>query len=115
MNSIYFRRKPYNTFYKDFHTGEVKKIKRRPPPKLHNMLPTDVVELKSKKNQDWEQGEEYKIKHLTYRAPNTIQLEDDDGLTTFVSSFDLDLVEKVAYRGETQADSPDANKYLIWP
>ena len=112
---ISFARKPYNVVYTDFHTGELVTVKRRPPAKDHEMLPTDIVELKTKKNDDWEEGGEYTVKHISHRQPNTIQLRNDAGDTTFVESFDLELVEEVAYREGKVTDEERRNRYLTWP
>jgi hypothetical protein len=117
-DAIKFDRTPYNvTYYKD---GEKKVIRRVPPPKLHEGLPTDIVELKSKRSDDFPEGENYKIKHINPRHPNTLQIEDEDGKTTFVSSFEVELKEKIAERegevapGKTY-DVPRLNRYLLWP
>lgn len=115
LDPVYFRRKPYNVVYKDFHTGELVKIKRRPPQKLHTMLPTDMVELKYKKNLSWDTDSEYQIKHISYRAPNTLQLINDENMTTFVSNSEVDLVEEVAYRRGGKQDQENDNRYLRWP
>lgn len=112
--SIQFSRRPYKiSYYKD---GVQKTIRRVPPPKLHDILPQDVVELKTRKNDDWPGGDEYTVRHINPRHPNTIQLEDDDGNTTFVSHYDLELTEEVAARaGKRFQDVPRNNKYLLWP
>jgi len=115
LEVIPFKRKPYTVTYKDFHTGELQHVKRRPPLKQHDMLPTDIVELSTKKGDDWESGEEYSIKHISYRAPNIVQLKNDEGLTTFVPYFDLELEEEVAYRGRRGPDNENTNAYLRWP
>ncbi len=113
----YFSRRPYTITYTTME-GEKKTITRRPPPLMHNMLPTDIVELKTTKNSDFEEGEDYTIKHISPRAPNLLQLEDDDGHTTFVDYFDADLKEMVAPRGGPKGppgSTPDSNRYLLWP
>lgn len=115
MNSIRFNKKPFQTIYKDFHSGEIKSIKRRPPEKLHDILPTDVVELSQKKSDDFQEGDEFSVKHISYRAPNTLQLVNEQGQSTFVSSSDVILSEKVAYRGKDQIDNEEDNRYLLWP
>lgn len=114
---IVFRRKPYQVVYKDLHTGEIKHLIRRPPRKLHDMLPDDVVELKHKKNENWDENEEFRIKHISYRAPNTLQLINDENETTFVSHSDVILTGEEAYRpgSENDEESPVRNKYLNWP
>ena len=111
---VYFSRRPYNvTYYKD---GEQKTIRRMPPPVLHKMLPTDVVSLNRSKNEDFSEGDEFSIKHINTRQPNTIQIMDDDGVATFVSHADLNLEEAVApRRGVSPKDHPRSNRYLLWP
>ena len=115
MDLIPFKRKPYTVTYKDFHTGELKHVRRRPPQKQHEMLPTDVVELSTKRGDDWEAGDEFAIKHVSYRAPNIIQLKNDEGATTFVPYFELSLEEGVAYRDKPGIDNVQSNRYLRWP
>lgn len=112
---IHFKRKPYFVVYKDLHTGELKRIKRRPPPKNHAALPTDMVELTTKRGTNWEKGEEFEVKHIGYRTPNTLQLKDDEGNTTFVSSFEVKLTKEVAYRGPKTAKQKRMGAYLTWP
>lgn len=112
---IKFNQKPYQVVYKDFHTNELKTVNRRPAEKQHLILPTDKVELTQKKNDDFEEGEEFTVKHISYRAPNVLQLKNDDNQTTFVNYFDTNLVEEVAYRNKPRIDDEDSNRYLIWP
>ena len=113
---IHFSRKPYQVIYKDFHTGELKTIRRRPAPKTHEVLPTDIVSLKNQKNDDWLEDEEVTVRHISHRSPNVLQIQDEDGQTTFVPSFDVELEEKVAYRfGEIDKDGAEYNRYLRWP
>ena len=107
--------RPQLAAYKDFHTGELKKVRRRPARVAHDMLPTDVVELSRRKNVDWTPGEEYVVKHISPRNPNVIQISNDEGESTFVSSTELESVERVASRGEKRVDDPVASAYLLWP
>lgn len=100
--------------YKDMHTGELVSKKRRPPPKLHDMLPTDKVELKFKKNEDWDSGEELTVKSISDRSPNVVQIKNEEGESTFVSSIDLNLVEEQAYR-PGKSKEQRSSKYLLWP
>jgi hypothetical protein len=80
------------------------------------MLPTDKVELTSKKNDDWDAGERFTIKNINTRQPNTIQVEKENGDYTFVSYFDLSLKERVSGdRFASPLDNPVNNQYLIWP
>lgn len=115
MGPIRFSQKPYKVTYNDFHTGERKTVTRRPPPKIHDMLPTDIVSLSSKKNDTFDVGDEVTIKHVSYRHPNILQLQNEDGETTFVPSRDVRLEQEVAYRGRPQIDDEKANRYLVWP
>ncbi len=110
---VFFNRKPYTvTYMKD---GERQTIRRRPPPVLHDMLPTDKVELKFKKNDDFNRGD-YTIKHINPRHPNTIQIMGDDGKATFVDYRDIELQERVGTRaGVLPEDLPENNRYLNWP
>lgn len=112
--AIQFNRKPYKvTYYKD---GEKKTIRRVPPPKLHDMLPKDQVILNRGKNEDFEQGDEFKVKHINQRHPNVLQLSNDEGKTTFVDYYDLKLDKKFALRdGVNPIDLPENNEYLRWP
>jgi len=110
----YFSRRPYNVTY--FKDGEQKTIRRQPPPVLHNMLPTDEVSLTMSKNADYRAGDEFTIKSINPRHPNTIQIEDDDGNATFVAYNELNLEEMIApRRGMGGRDAPERNRYLLWP
>ena len=115
MEAIRFPGKPYIVTYRDFHTNELIRIKRRPPAANHAMLPTDKVELKVTKNDDWREGDTDTIKHISYRNPNILQIENEDGLTTFMRSDELELKEKVADRGDSHFDDYGRNRYLTWP
>lgn len=115
MDEVRFNHKPYQVIYKDQHTGELKKIMRRPPEKLHDILPTDIVKLNQRKSADFEEDGEYKVKHISPRSPNVLQLKNDDGQTTFVEYFQTDLQEKVAYRSVAAVDDEVQSRYLLWP
>ena len=117
VKSIHFDRKPYTVQYRDFHTGELITVQRRPPEKLHDILPTDVVELSFKKNDDWQAGENYTVKQINSRDPNTLQLQKDDGETTFINSQDAILKIRHASRSgdKIRVDDSVANQYLLWP
>lgn len=111
---IQFNRKPYTVhYYKD---GEKKSYRRVPPPKLHDILPRDKVSLTRGKNEDFEKGDEFFVKHINQRHPNVLQLITDDGRTTFVDHYDVQLEQKLSGRGGVSAlDLPENNKYLLWP
>lgn len=89
---------------------------RRTAVKDNDMLPIDIVELKSRKNDDWNSGERFEVKHVSYKAPNVIQIRNEESdEATFVESHQLDLVEKRAFRGRPSINSAAANAYLRWP
>lgn len=113
-NEITFSRKPYTVTYKDMQ-GNLQKIKRRPPPLLHDMLPTDKVELTTSKNADWQAGNVYEVKHINTRHPNVLQIQDQEGVATFVDSHDLKLDERVNFQGKEVAELQSFNEYLLWP
>ena len=111
---IVFDRKPYTVQYME--NGEVKTIKRRPPPKIHDMLPTDIVELTKKRNDDWDLGDVREVKNINPKHPNTLQLVNDDGVTTFISCYDLKMNKMIAPRdGVDIVEMPERNQYLLWP
>ncbi|MCB9228439.1 MAG: hypothetical protein H6618_02415 [Deltaproteobacteria bacterium] len=115
LGSLGFRRKPYTVVYKDFHSGELRQIRRRPPEKQHDILPTDIVELKTQRGDDWQEGDSVSVKHVSYRAPNLLQLKNSEGDTTFTPYFDVELEEEVAYRPGKEKDVERSNRYLRWP
>lgn len=123
---IQFTREPYTVRYVDL-AGEVKSIRRVPPPKMHEALPQDVVEITGKKNADFRAGDKVEVVGITPRQPNVLKVRNDSGQTTFVDYFDVRLDEMKAtpydgdkarstspqewYRNRTATDS----RYLIWP
>ena len=112
---INFDRKPYFVSWKD-ESGEMHKIRRVPPPKLHEALPEDMVKLTKTKSDDFKEGAVLKVKNITNRQPNTLQLVDDDGKTTFVNYSDVELKEKRAARNGIPPEAlPERNRYLLWP
>lgn len=112
---IEFSRKPYKVTYRDLE-GNMQTIRRVPPPKLHDMLPKDIVKIESKKNDDWNKGDEFAIKGINPRQPNTVQLQKENGDYTFMSFYDLSLEERIGSRKYANpADDPVLNEYLIWP
>lgn len=91
-------------------------LSSRPPRKLHEALPQDKVELNVQRNDSFEEGGVYTVKHISSRSPNILQIENDDGETTFVPYFELKLDEAIAPRdGVAPKESRQANKYLRWP
>jgi hypothetical protein len=104
------------TYYKD---GEKETIRRRPPPKLHDVLPNDTVTLTRGKNDDWKEGETYKVKNIQQRSPNVLQLVNEEGLTTFVNYYDAKMTikpeERLPEGIESKFELPINNEYLLWP
>lgn len=112
---VKFSRSPYTVSYQDLK-GEMQTIRRVPPPKLHEALPTDVVKLTRKKNDDFREGDEFEVVSITDRQPNVLQLQRDDGTKTFVDYYDVALERRIALRdGVDPRDEPINNKYLLWP
>ena len=113
---IRWSREPYTvTYYKD---KEKHTIRRRPPPKLHEALPGDMVSLTRGKNDDFKEGEEFKVKTIMQRSPNVLQLVNEEGLTTFADYYDTKLEtdpEDRLAEGMVATDLPKNNKYLLWP
>lgn len=121
---VRFNRDPYTvTYYKD---GEKQTIRRRPPPKLHEALPQDTVVLTRGKNDDWREGEKFKVKNISNRQPNTLQLVNEEGMSTFVDHYDMQVLTKPIDRvrdgriskEEAKAQGIDLNidnRYLLWP
>jgi len=111
---IKFSQEPYTVRYN--RNGEQKTYRRRPPPKLHEMLPSDLVVLTQSKNDDFKAGQGFTVKHINQRQPNVIQVTNNKGISTFVDYFDLRLEEMVAKRdGMDPVDFPQNNRYLLWP
>lgn len=112
---IRFSRAPYTVTYKGLD-GETHKLRRVPPPKVHDMLPTDIVSLNQGRSHEFAAGDEVEVKHINPRHANVLQLVNDDGRTTFVDYYDLTLEEEVAPRaGGDPRDRPKNNRYLTWP
>ena len=115
---IVFDRTPYTVYYQDLH-GAVQTLKRTPPPKLHEALPADIVELTATKSDDFKAGDTLTVQHINPRYPNTLQLRNGQGDTTFVDYFDVNLKREIAPRpGLDPLDQPSIsidNRYLMWP
>lgn len=112
---IQFDRKPYFVTWKD-QNGDMQKIRRVPPPKLHEALPEDIVKLTRKRSDDFPEGAELTVKHIANRHPNTLQLIAEDGKTTFVNYTDIEIKERRAARDGMQPEElPERNRYLLWP
>ena len=80
--------------------GVQKKIRRTTTSKLHEMLPQDEVTLTSKKNDDFQVDDSFKVKHINQRHPNVLQLENDEGKTTFVDYYDKIRARKLGERSD---------------
>lgn len=112
---IQFDRKPYFISWKG-DDGEMHKIRRVPPPKLHDALPTDIVKITNAKSADFKEGDTVEVKHINTRHPNVLQLVNDDGQTTFVNYSDVEIKERRAPRdGVPLEEMPERNRYLRWP
>lgn len=118
MTEVTNERRPYTVeYYKD---GKKHKIRRLPPPKLHSMMPNDVVTINRKKNDDWDAGKTVTVKAVQARQPNTLTIQDGDGNYTFVDYQDLNFNGRVS--GDAigdeefvRASDPIGSKYLLWP
>lgn len=105
-------RKPTVYRYKDFHTGEIVTIKRRPSTLRHDIMPKDTVELQVKKSDSWEAGEEFTVKHINSKMPNVLQIKNDDtDETTFVMAHEVVRTSERGGRGGKY----EKTAYLYWP
>ncbi len=112
---VQFDRKPYIVSYVDAD-GVQQKIRRVPPPKLHDAMPTDQVELTCKHSDDFKDGDVLTVVGVSPRQPNTLKVENAAGQVTFISQYDMLLKEKKAMRdGLTPERLPERNQYLLWP
>ncbi|WP_141732300.1 hypothetical protein [Oligoflexus tunisiensis] len=111
---VRFSRAPYKvTYMKD---GVQHTIRRRPPPKLHDMEVQDEVRLVHGKNDDFKAGETLTVKGINPRQPNVLHLVNEDGLSTFVDYYDAKLETMRGPRnGMDVIDLPINNRYLLWP
>ena len=110
-------RTPYTVKYQDL-SGKSKTIRRVPPKKLHTLLPEDQVQIRQKKNDDWNKGEQVYIDAINPKQPNTLQLADDDNNKTFMSFYDVKTTDAktpvLVEEAEKQKDMIDKS-YLLWP
>ena len=126
VEPVQFTREPYTVKYVDL-AGEVKSIRRVPPPKLHDALPQDKVEITSKKNDDFRAGDKVEVVGMTVRQPNVLQVRNEKGQTTFLDYFDMRLDEMAPNTADRESatskfpkewiqDRPSIDsRYLIWP
>lgn len=120
---IRFDRKPYFISYVDSQ-GQQQKIRRVPPQKLHNALPTDRVELRTRRSDHFNAGDEVTVKRINPRHPNVLQVENDEGQTTFITHYDMVFEQKNGETPSIQSSSSHmqsdeeptiSSSYLDWP
>jgi len=118
MAEVKFDRTPYTVSY--MQDGVQHKIRRTPPPKLHGLQTEDKVTISRRKGEEWAEGDEVKIKGISARQPNTLQVE-KNGKVTFLPYFDVQFKERpgapdvIAQDGFKVAADPLGSKYLLWP
>ena len=118
MAEVKFDRTPYTVKY--MKDGVQQKVRRTPPPKLHDLLPEDKVIISRRKGEAWDAGDEVTVKNITSRQPNTLQVE-KDGRTTFLPYFDVRFSERpgapdvIAQDDLKVAGDPLGSRYLLWP
>jgi len=117
---VEFTRTPYNVSYRT-SDGELKKIRRVPPAKLHDLEPEDVVTISQKRSDNWDSGQEVRVVGVNKRQPNTLWVEGADGRRTFLTYSDVRSKPKSAGEAafaedisERQRD-PIGSDYLLWP
>lgn len=118
--SVSLKRTPYTVRYRT-DEGEMKSIRRVPPPKLHNFVPEDVVTISKKRSDNWDSDEQVKVVGVSARQPNTLWVEKEDGRRTFLpysdvrgvarSEADVEFAEDIRER----RSDPLGSDYLLWP
>jgi IMP cyclohydrolase len=87
-------------------------------------MPTDRVELKTRRSDHFRAGDEVTVKRINPRHPNVLQVENDDGQTTFISHYDMifeqknaenPTIQSTSSRNETEDATPISSSYLDWP
>lgn len=112
-------RAPYKVTY--FKDGERHVIRRIPPVQLHKIRPGEAVTIDLKKNDDWDKGDEVKVKAISPRQPNVLHVEDEDGRTTFLDYFDVvrhgteKELDRMEQEEAARKADPIGSKYLLWP
>lgn len=109
-------RRPYTVVYYD-EQGQKQTIQRRPPPRLHRLLPQDEVRITRKKSEFWDEGDVVTVTATTKRQPNTLRIEDGSGRHTFISHRDVEFQSRNG-EGPDALDSdgdPIGTRYLLWP
>ncbi|MEY4629915.1 MAG: hypothetical protein RIQ81_35 [Pseudomonadota bacterium] len=89
MDGVNNDRKPYFVTWRDAASGEMKRIRRMPPPKLHDLNPGDEATLDRRVGDDFKEGTNVTIEFSNPRHPNVLKLKNEAGQTTFVPYFDL--------------------------
>lgn len=128
MDGVNNQRKAYYVQWRDAE-GQMQRIRRFPPPTLHDFQPGDEATIERRFSDDFPVGTEITVEPSSPRNPNVLKLKNEDGQTKFVPYFDL--VGKVRqFRqidgervqindGKAPADSgEDAyidSSYLEWP
>ena len=117
--AIKFDRTPYKVSWRDSE-GVQQTIRRVPPPKLHDALPKDQVRLSRTVSSTFKEGESFEVKHINPRHPNTLQLVNSEGKTTFVGYHDIALKKGVSKNSAEIARVEKENieltqDHLRWP
>ena len=124
MDGVSNDRKPYFVSWKDAQ-GQMQRIRRTPPPKLHDLNTGDEATLDRRLGDDFPAGSNVDIEASNPRHPNILKLKNDSGQTTFVPYFDLTgkvrrfrTVDGERVQIENQSTSSDEyidSSYLEWP
>lgn len=128
MEGVNNQRKAYYVQWRDAQ-GQMQKIRRFPPPTLHDFQAGDQATVEKRFSDDFPVGEEITIEPSSPRNPNVLKLKTEGGQTKFVPYFDL--VGKVRRfreidgervplnsedgRDEGGSDAYIDSSYLEWP
>lgn len=126
MDGVNNGRKGYYVTWKDAQ-GQMQRVRRFPPPKLHDLNSGDEATLERRLGDDFPVGTDVTIEPGNTRNPNVLKLRNDDGQTKFVPYFDLVGKlrkfreidgERVMVNGADSAGDEDVyidSTYLEWP
>gem|GEM_PF-469574 len=128
MEGVNNQRKAYYVQWRDEH-GQMQKIRRMPPPTLHDFQPGDEATVEKRLSEDFPVGEDITIEPASPRNPNVLKLKNSEGQTKFVPYFDLAGKvrrfreidgERVQVGGadgreDGGSDAYIENSYLEWP
>ncbi len=124
MDGVSNDRKPYFVTWKDAK-GELQRIRRTPPPKLHDLNEGDEATLDRRLGDDFPSGTDVAIEPSNRRQPNILKLKNENGQTTFVPYFDLTgkirrfrTVDGERVADDTRSSGSDDyvdSSYLEWP